>query len=188
MNTNIYHFNELSLKQLYAILQARSQVFVVEQTCIYQDIDGVDEYSHHVLLEDTQGSSHLQTAALSQQQPQLMAYCRIIPKLADAPNLTDSSKLTVPSKLADSSTPCKPSSIAGQVAIGRVLVLPSFRGQGLAKQLMQTAIQYCHTTYPEHRIKISAQTYLMAFYQSLGFTERGEVYLEDGIEHIEMWL
>lgn len=159
MNTNIYHFNELSLKQLYAILQARSQVFVVEQTCIYPDIDGVDTYSHHVLLEDIK-SNHLQTAAFSQ-QPQLMAYCRIIP----------------PS-----------SSHLKQVVIGRVLVLSSFRGQGLARQLMQTAIQYCHTNYPEHTIKISAQTYLMVFYQSLGFAERGEVYLEDGIEHIEMWL
>ena len=37
-----YHHSELSAAQLYAILALRSEVFVVEQTCIYQDIDGQD--------------------------------------------------------------------------------------------------------------------------------------------------
>jgi len=37
-----YHHSELSAAQLYAILALRSEVFVVEQTCVYQDIDGQD--------------------------------------------------------------------------------------------------------------------------------------------------
>lgn len=42
-------FNELSLHELYQVLQLRSEVFVVEQNCIYQDIDGKDEKALHVL-------------------------------------------------------------------------------------------------------------------------------------------
>ena len=45
----IKRFNELSLSNLYRILQLRSEVFVVEQNCIYQDIDGKDEKALHVL-------------------------------------------------------------------------------------------------------------------------------------------
>lgn len=42
-------FNELSLSELYQVLQLRSEVFVVEQNCVYQDIDGKDEKALHVL-------------------------------------------------------------------------------------------------------------------------------------------
>jgi ElaA protein len=44
-------FEQLTSNELYAILQARSQVFVVEQQCIYQDLDGLDESSLHVFYE-----------------------------------------------------------------------------------------------------------------------------------------
>jgi ElaA protein len=42
-------FNELSTKELYDLLQLRSEVFVVEQDCVYQDIDGKDQKALHVL-------------------------------------------------------------------------------------------------------------------------------------------
>jgi ElaA protein len=42
-------FNELSVAELYAILQLRSEVFVVEQNCVYQDIDGKDQKSFHLM-------------------------------------------------------------------------------------------------------------------------------------------
>lgn len=45
----IKRFNELSLSELYKVLQVRSEVFVVEQNCVYQDIDGKDEKALHVL-------------------------------------------------------------------------------------------------------------------------------------------
>jgi len=41
-------FNTLTNKELYTILKLRSEVFVVEQTCVYQDIDGLDEASLHL--------------------------------------------------------------------------------------------------------------------------------------------
>lgn len=48
----IKRFNELSLSQLYQLLQLRSEVFVVEQDCVYQDVDGKDEKAVHVFCED----------------------------------------------------------------------------------------------------------------------------------------
>ena len=45
----IKRFNELSLSELYEVLKLRSEVFVVEQNCVYLDIDGKDEKALHLL-------------------------------------------------------------------------------------------------------------------------------------------
>ena len=45
----IKNYNELTTEELYSLLQLRSQVFVIEQNCVYQDIDGKDKKSLHVL-------------------------------------------------------------------------------------------------------------------------------------------
>jgi len=42
-------FTELTITELYAILQLRSEVFVVEQDCVYQDIDDKDQKAVHVI-------------------------------------------------------------------------------------------------------------------------------------------
>lgn len=42
-------FEELTTTQLYQLLQLRSEVFVVEQDCVYQDIDGLDQQALHVM-------------------------------------------------------------------------------------------------------------------------------------------
>lgn len=49
LKTQVKTFSELTLQELYSILQLRSDVFVVEQDCVYQDIDGKDEKALHVL-------------------------------------------------------------------------------------------------------------------------------------------
>lgn len=49
MNIKIKKFKELELDELYKILQLRSEVFVVEQDCVYQDIDGKDSKAVHVM-------------------------------------------------------------------------------------------------------------------------------------------
>jgi len=45
-------FNELTLYELIALLQLRAAVFVVEQNCVYQDIDGKDNIATHILGYD----------------------------------------------------------------------------------------------------------------------------------------
>ncbi len=44
-------FNEITTSELYEILQLRSEVFVVEQDCVYQDLDGKDQKALHVIGE-----------------------------------------------------------------------------------------------------------------------------------------
>jgi ElaA protein len=47
----IKRFEALSTVELYKALQLRSKVFVVEQNCVYQDVDGKDEKALHLLGE-----------------------------------------------------------------------------------------------------------------------------------------
>ncbi len=49
MEINCRSFSSLSTTELYELLQLRSQVFVVEQDCVYQDIDGKDQKALHIL-------------------------------------------------------------------------------------------------------------------------------------------
>jgi ElaA protein len=65
METVIKKFDELTLAELYEILRARAEVFIVEQNCAYQDLDNVDKNAYHVYLKDEGG---------------ILAYLRVIDK------------------------------------------------------------------------------------------------------------
>ncbi len=52
IKTTIKIFNELSISELYGILRLRSEVFVVEQDCVYQDIDDKDQKALHLFISD----------------------------------------------------------------------------------------------------------------------------------------
>ncbi|MEO7209790.1 MAG: GNAT family N-acetyltransferase [Chitinophagaceae bacterium] len=79
-----------------------------------------------------------------------------------------------------------PGEIYEQPSIGRVVTARSSRKQQTGKELMQNAISFTQATYVGMDITIGAQLYLLAFYGSLGFKKTGDIYLEDGIEHIKM--
>lgn len=55
MELVIKHFDELTNGELYDILKARSDVFVVEQSCPYPDMDGKDKSAYHLFLRDENG-------------------------------------------------------------------------------------------------------------------------------------
>lgn len=55
MELVVKRFEELELSELYDILQARAEIFVVEQDCVYNDLDGKDKQVYHVYLRDAQG-------------------------------------------------------------------------------------------------------------------------------------
>ena len=52
MQTIVKSFHELTLDELYEIIKIRSAVFVVEQNCVYQDIDDLDKAALHLWLEE----------------------------------------------------------------------------------------------------------------------------------------
>ena len=49
LDISVKTFNQLTLDELYFLLQLRSEVFVVEQDCVYQDVDGKDQNALHVI-------------------------------------------------------------------------------------------------------------------------------------------
>lgn len=139
----IKRFNELSLSELYESLQLRSEVFVVEQNCVYQDVDGKDTKAIHVLgLFDTT----------------VVAYARLF----------------------------APGDYFENASIGRVVISEKYRDRKWGHDLIKESLQAIKTHYNAKGVTISAQLYLKKFYESHGFIQQGEGYLEDGIPHIEM--
>jgi len=143
MNWIIKKFADLTPHELYAIIQLRNEVFVVEQNCVYQDADNKDQQSWHVM---------------GWHDNLLVAYTRILP----------------------------PGIMYKLPSIGRVVTSPAMRKTGIGKQLMEKSIETVETLFGNTSIQIGAQLYLKKFYESLGFRTSSEMYLEDGIEHIEM--
>ena len=72
------------------------------------------------------------------------------------------------------------------VRIGRVVVKKSYRGTGLADQLMNQMIAELEKDYPATDHVLSAQEPITSFYEALGFVTESDGYLEDGIPHIDM--
>ncbi|MGB0897492.1 MAG: GNAT family N-acetyltransferase [Flavobacteriaceae bacterium] len=136
-------FQELTTNELYAMLQLRSEVFVVEQDCVYQDVDGKDDKAIHVL---------------GYKNNVLIGYSRLF----------------------------KPGNYFSEASIGRVIIKASERKFGYGHDLIQKSIEIIETQFNTKDIHISAQTYLKTFYESHGFQQIGEGYLEDDIPHIKM--
>ncbi len=136
-------FDELSLEELYQILQLRSEVFVVEQDCVYQDIDGKDQNALHVL---------------GIKEEKVIAYTRCF----DQGFYFD------------------------EAAIGRVVVKESERKNAYGHLILKSSVLAIEERFNTKNIKLSAQQYLTDFYESHGFMQIGEGYLEDGIPHIAM--
>jgi ElaA protein len=136
-------FGNLTPHELYAILQLRTEVFVVEQNCVFQDMDGKDEHCHHIMGWDGD---------------KLIATSRIVP----------------------------PGIAYEFPSIGRIVTSPAARGQRLGKALVNKSIEALNKLYGNSTIRIGAQLYLKKFYELFGFEQSGDVYDEDGIDHIQM--
>ena len=55
MELTVKHFRELTTEELYDIYRLRAAVFVVEQNCVYQDVDDADKTAYHLWLSDEDG-------------------------------------------------------------------------------------------------------------------------------------
>ncbi len=73
-----------------------------------------------------------------------------------------------------------------EVSIGRVIVKKGYRKKGLALKLMRRAIEFVEVFLKESSIRLSSQVYAKGLYESLGFKQVSNEYLEDNIPHIEM--
>ena len=155
-------FDELTIEELYGILQLRSQVFVVEQSCVFLDQDGVDTLPQTLhaffpdearTMQDTHGAEVGRSFAPK-------AYARMLP-----PDFPDG-----------------PAFEPGARSIGRVVTNPEIRGGGWGRRLIGEFV----TAHAHRLLTLNAQTHLEAFYESFGFSPNGPRFLEDGIEHTPM--
>lgn len=143
LRIEVKKFSDLTLAELYDILQLRSEVFVVEQDCVYQDIDGKDQEALHII---------------GYKQDDIVAYTRCF----------------------------QPGYYFEEAAIGRVVVKESERKFGYGHDIMEASDKAIRDHFNTSHIKLSAQQYLIKFYNSHGYQTVGEGYLEDGIPHIAM--
>ena len=139
----IKSFESLSANELYDILRLRSEIFVVEQNCVYLDIDGKDKVALHLFGEFN---------------GKIVAYSRLFEAGISFDN----------------------------ASIGRVVVDINYRDKKWGHDLMREAIAGIKAHFGESKITIGAQLYLKKFYESHGFVQTSEMYLEDDIPHIEM--
>ena len=143
MEILVKNFDELTVYELYELLQLRSEIFVVEQDCVYQDLDSKDDKALHII---------------GKKDGKIVAYTR-----------------------------CFKSGIYFEEAsIGRVVVDAEYRKYGYGHDIMKASVNVIESHYNTSTIKLSGQTYLTKFYESHGFKQIGEGYLEDGIPHIAM--
>lgn len=139
----IKSFESLSVLELYDILRLRSEIFVVEQNCVYLDLDGKDQKALH-LFGTFEGK--------------IVAHARLL----------------------------KPGISFVHASIGRVTVDAKYRERKWGHELMRQAIEGILEHYGATQITIGAQLYLKKFYESHGFVQTSEMYLEDDIPHIQM--
>ena len=139
----IKSFDALSVHELYDLLRLRSEIFVVEQNCVYLDLDGKDKVALHLIGEF---------------EGKIVAHARLFEAGISFDN----------------------------ASIGRVTVDPNYRARKWGHELMQQAIAGVLKHFGESKITIGAQLYLKKFYESHGFVQTSEMYLEDDILHIEM--
>ena len=136
-------FEALTVHELYDILKLRSEIFVVEQNCVYLDLDGKDKVALHLFGEF---------------EGKIVAHARLFKAGISFDN----------------------------ASIGRVTVAANYRDRKWGHDLMREAIAGILSHFGESKITIGAQLYLKKFYESQGFVQISEMYLEDDIPHIEM--
>ncbi len=154
-------FDDLTPVELYAALSLRQRVFVVEQACVFQDVDGRDHAAWHLLGWAPPGApaGGAEQGEARAAERGLLAYARVF-----APGVRHAA-----------------------ASVGRVIAAPEARGTGLGRALMAEALRRAEDAWGGVEVRLEAQQRLEAFYESFGFARTGEApYDEDGILHVKM--
>ena len=131
-------FDGLSAREVYEIVRARQEIFLMEQRIVCRDFDGVDYDSLHCFIW---------------QDDKVVAYLRAF--------------------MQD-----------GDVHLGRFLTVR--HGEGLGRRLMELSLPLIKEHFGDRVIVIHSQKHAEGFYLKFGFRTTSDVFLEEGIEHVEM--
>lgn len=138
-------FDEMTGREVYNMLKNRQDVFVLEQQCIYDDMDNKDQKCKHLLAK---------------KDGEILGSIRLIP-----PGVTKET-----------------------ASLGRFCVIEKARGLGIGGYLFDKAIEISREKLGREVLTISAQAYLKDTYAKRGFVQISDVYLDEGIEHVDMRL
>lgn len=155
--------DEMTPRQVYEVLRARNEIFVVEQDCVYQDCDGFD-YGLHVFYEDAGGK--------------VAAYMRIY-EVNDS-HMADfggEGARKIRYRLREGMR---------TVQMGRVLTID--HGEGLGGRLLREGIRIARDVMKADIIYLEAETYVVGFYEKEKFERCSPEFLKDGIPHVQMEL
>ena len=174
-------FDELTVPELYEIMRARNEIFVIEQDCIYQDCDDCD-YGYHVFYLNDEGKvpAYMRIYEIDE-EPEVVYYDG---KAIWANNLTDEQRASAEKMTneADAARRAK----ARTVQMGRVLSIP--HGIGLGAEILKDGIDVAWNKMNADRIFIEAETYVIGYYEKAGFAKISDEFLKDDIPHVQMEL
>ena len=159
-------FDDLSPREIHELYRLRAAVFVVEQECAFQDLDGADLESWHLLgygpppQPSPKGEGARSPSPLGEGRDEgpLLAYARLVP----------------------------PGVKYEEPSIGRIITAQSVRRTGLGRMLVRESLVRAEQLWPGRAIRIGAQQRLERFYEEFGFATASAPYDEDGIAHVEM--
>ena len=161
-------FPDLTGLEVYDMLEARNAVFIVEQQCVYNDVDGLDKAAWHLFAYAADAAAEGEAQARGQERE------------------NRSEKRAAPSSLAGYLRVLLPDESDTDIRIGRVLTTSAFRGIGLGAALLEQALKHIVAQWPDAAIKLHAQAHLQMFYGAFGFEPISEIHDEDGIPHVWM--
>jgi ElaA protein len=147
MNWKTLEFEQCTVRELYLIMRARSAVFVVEQSHLRLDADGHDECALHIFAAED----------MSRPMP-IIAYARVRPGDAEAP----------------------------QVVLDKVLTSPARRCDGTAEALIERVLRATAERWPGTVVRVTAPVGLCAFYEQFGFRKAEGPFLDHGALSVDL--
>ena len=131
-------FDELSACEIYEIVRARQEIFLMEQNIVCRDFDGIDYDALHCFIWEND---------------RVVAYMRAFVR-------------------------------DGEIRLGRFLTVR--HGEGMGRRLMELSLPVIKECFGDKSILIHSQKHAEGFYLKFGFKTTSDVFLEEGVEHVEM--
>ena len=160
-----YPWASLPTLVLHDLLKLRSDVFIIEQACAYDDIDGRDPACEHLVGTGSPDEGPLGEGLAGQgstgaRDHETLVCLRLLP----------------------------PGAKYAEASLGRLATHAATRRLGLAREAVRQGLVRLAVAYPQAGVRISGQRYLQRFYEQFGFIPVGEPYDEDGIAHQDLVL
>ncbi|QQR98767.1 MAG: GNAT family N-acetyltransferase [Sphingobacteriales bacterium] len=144
---------------MHFILKSFNELNVHQLYAILQLREEVFNIEQNCIYKDIDNKDKKSWHLMGFVDEQLIAYARLLPEEISFPNCC---------------------------SIGRVVTSPAYRKSNYGFLLMQEAMLKLDILFPKTDVKISAQSYLINFYQKFGFVVNSEEYMEDNLPHTEM--